>query len=1265
MICSPDNIINLGDTYYMDYNIPINDFTGGGIIGHVFSYQIPSNLSGTCYWGGYVDAGTYWTESNENNNALIGNSVIIQGSPPTTPILSYPANGSTLNDPTPDLTWNSTQNTNYYWIQVDNNSNFSSPESESSNVNGFVWTPNPLSDGTYYWHVKAHGINGSWSDWSSTWSFTIGTLPDIDVMPTSITINQPEVSTGNSPSHVFVDNSMNNPINLAVQGQNELTDHIMGCIIPDSIVEYWKNHASPMFYPDAAITTIDWSANDSPVKQQGGCGSCWAFAATAYIENLGVQTDLSEQAVVSCSGAGDCSGGYFHNALVFYQSTGIPHETCYPYIAMNGNCNDMCQNPTFKERITTVSNELWGIATVDNLKSQLQSGPLVVRMLVPTDNTFNGYPGYTGGIYNYNGGVIPQTEGHAVLLVGYDDAQQCFKVKNSWGPSWGESGYFRIAYDDVTDDVQFGSYAVNGSGVYTQNFSSDSFTISNLGNGNLTITSILDNEDWLTISGYPSTPFSIFPSGSQNISVDVNWSLVGSSTQTGIITIASNDPDEPSVTVQVTAIPASCTLTVTPPNQPVAYTAGAINFTVATNCSWTAVSNQTWCTVTPSGIGNGTIVATYSQNPNTSQRIANITVTVTGLTPVVVTVTQAGAPCTLTVTPPNQPVAYTAGTTNFAVASNCSWTAVSDQIWCQVTTSSGNENGLIVADYEGNTSTNQRIANITITALGTTGSPQIVTVTQSGTFPAHFPFDGGNPADPVWTIYLSQATLDDMDLLPMDEIAIFDGSAIVGAFRLTEVLTPGNVTDNYITAFKTLTNGPGYAPGHSYSFKCWDADTQMEHDYANVSLLNPWGDAYTGNVFPENDGEYSIADIDFLTAVTHSYNLNTGYQFISSYVTPSNPDMPVVLAELMNNNLSFVRSSGGDMFRKLGPNWVNNIGNWVITEGYLIKMNAPDDFGITGTPVDPLTPINLNTGYQFISYFHDYPMDASAAFAGIMNDNLSFIRNSGGDMLRKLGPNWVNNIGNVNPGEGYLVKMNAPATLIYPAGTKSESIKNNVAIRHFDFEGGNAADPVYTIYISDATINGYSLQSGDEIGVFDGQTLVGSLALTQTPTSENQFENAIPVFATLNSGEGFMANHPVTFKLWSQGQEYEGINVTLSNPYGDAYTGNVFPNSDGVYSIASLTATLTGINSLDRTEVAVYPNPSNGTFTLELKSVQSQNFDVKIFNSLGVVVYQQLNIAANGKYSAVISSGDLPEGIYTLTVTGKDANYIRKIVIKK
>ncbi|MFZ4398657.1 MAG: BACON domain-containing protein [Bacteroidales bacterium] len=96
---------------------------------------------------------------------------------------------------------------------------------------------------------------------------------------------------------------------------------------------------------------------------------------------------------------------------------------------------------------------------------------------------------------------------------------------------------------------------------------------------------------------------------------------------------------------------AACNLSVTPANQNAASTpAGSVNFTVTTNCSWTAVSNQTWCTITPSGSGNSTITANYSINSTNSPRSANITVTVSGFSPQIVTLTQSALP-TIVITP--------------------------------------------------------------------------------------------------------------------------------------------------------------------------------------------------------------------------------------------------------------------------------------------------------------------------------------------------------------------------------------------------------------------------------------------------------------------------------------------------------------------------------------------------------------------------------------------------------------------------------------
>ena len=160
--------------------------------------------------------------------------------------------------------------------------------------------------------------------------------------------------------------------------------------------------------------------------------------------------------------------------------------------------------------------------------------------------------------------------------------------------------------------------------------------------------------------------------------------------------------------------------------------------------------------------------------------------------------------------------------------------------------------------------------------------------------------------------------------------------------------------------------------------------------------------------------------------------LSEGYSFISSRIIPEDPDMLIVMTSVLNENLDFIRNSQGQTLRKIGPNWVNGIGDWIVEEGYLVKMFAGNSFLIEGDAVDPVLPISLTTGFQFVSYFPEIQINALIAFETILGDNLDFIRNSQGQTLHKIGPNWVNGIGVCNPGEGYLVKMLADDILIYP-----------------------------------------------------------------------------------------------------------------------------------------------------------------------------------------------------------------------------------------
>ena len=380
----------------------------------------------------------------------------------------------------------------------------------------------------------------------------------------------------------------------------------------------------------------------------------------------------------------------------------------------------------------------------------------------------------------------------------------------------------------------------------------------------------------------------------------------------------------------------------------------------------------------------------------------------------------------------------------------------------------------------------------------------------------HFNFNGGRA--PFWTLYVGGATLNNIDLVAGDEIAIFDGFYMVGAFTLDQVCTPDNQFDNNLTAWGTVLGGIGYTPGNPVSFKCWDESEQVEVAVFEVSYFDPYGDAWTQNIFPPDDGEYSVVQFNFeilpegaisgtvksalsneviegaivkientsyqtvtssdgtyliegLQPITYNitananrfypqtkfaqqvisgetiiidfdlepiifnqaYNLESGYQFISSQIILENPDMMEVVSEILTDDLQYVRNSEGMMLRKIGPNWVNGIGDWIETEGYLVKYNGTGQFSISGEIIPPTTPIILSTGYQLVSYLPIYEMDAMDAFASIIGENLIYIRNSEGEILQKIGPNWINGIGNSVPGQAYLIKMNSDDVLIYPA----------------------------------------------------------------------------------------------------------------------------------------------------------------------------------------------------------------------------------------
>ncbi|MEI7662207.1 MAG: BACON domain-containing carbohydrate-binding protein [Bacteroidota bacterium] len=251
------------------------------------------------------------------------------------------------------------------------------------------------------------------------------------------------------------------------------------------------------------------------------------------------------------------------------------------------------------------------------------------------------------------------------------------------------------------------------------------------------------NTDWTVSSN--ANWCTTAPSGSGNgtivASFTENLAVTGRSASI-TVTVASLPPQ----TVTVTQAGAAPTLTVMPPNQIVPSPAGATNFTVTSNTDWIAVSNAGWCSVTPAGTGNGVIAAAVLENLTIYQRVAAVTVSVNGLAPVTVTVTQDGAAPLLAVTPPNQDVPAAAGTTSFTVTSNTTWSASCDAGWC-VITSAGSGNGVINADYSGNLLVTQRVAHITVSVSAIASIT--VTVTQNGALPSLSVAPSGRNVSPL------------------------------------------------------------------------------------------------------------------------------------------------------------------------------------------------------------------------------------------------------------------------------------------------------------------------------------------------------------------------------------------------------------------------------------------------------------------------------------------------------------------------------------
>ncbi|MGA1796143.1 MAG: C1 family peptidase [bacterium] len=241
----------------------------------------------------------------------------------------------------------------------------------------------------------------------------------------------------------------------------------------------WMEEGPTVYTAGVNDTSFDWRSEGvvTPIKNQGSCGSCWAFAAVGAMESYLLKigdprgNDLSEQLVVSCDTSNyGCCGGYMDRAYNYLTLNGTTDEACLIYNP-SGYCScfwNMCRSYTsrctqkcgdWQDRAVTIPGWEWvpdplnetldenGVAIgVRNINTALQQhGPIPCGMFVYED-----FYSYTGGVYRHLTGAY--VGGHAVIIVGCgeEDGVGYWIIKNSWSTDWGEDGFCRIQFFDCS-----------------------------------------------------------------------------------------------------------------------------------------------------------------------------------------------------------------------------------------------------------------------------------------------------------------------------------------------------------------------------------------------------------------------------------------------------------------------------------------------------------------------------------------------------------------------------------------------------------------------------------------------------------------------------------------------------------------------------------------------------------------------------------------------------------------------------------------------
>ncbi|MCF8373217.1 MAG: T9SS type A sorting domain-containing protein [Bacteroidales bacterium] len=548
-----------------------------------------------------------------------------------------------------------------------------------------------------------------------------------------------------------------------------------------------------------------------------------------------------------------------------------------------------------------------------------------------------------------------------------------------------------------------------------------------------------------------------------------------------------------------------------------------------------------------------------------------------------------------------------------------------------------------------NGATTEDLANIfagyyTVTVTDANGCAALISLMINSPLPI--------PLPPVVTTNMHEINVPSNAIITLDGSPVAYGSILVVFRDSAGTMVPGGYgywsgMASVVLAYGADGVNPGFAVGEGFTWKLFDA-ASLEYYSGTVTYNN----SYPNLGLFAAGGTSGIYGAEFLSIYTQNIAMPLGWSIFSTFISPLAPDIQDLLATVVGN-IIIVKSGTGLVYWPLYN--LDNINNIIVGQGYQVKTSLACVADFVGYPIEPqITPLSLPNGWSILGYLRQSPMAIVPIFSnqGMVNAPftppgiLIIAKDDGGSIYW---PQYgLDNIGTMDPGEGYQIKLAVPApqthfTFTYPSNSQTSSAPSKASkVEPVKYTNKVNTGNNMTIGIPENVWN-IVPQTGDEVGVFnvDGK-LVGSAVYTGGHT-------AITVWGDdelTEKVDGAVENTPLTLRYFDAATSTEQV-IEVQK----------WESGNGMYSVNAIA--IVGKLTISKTSsYALYqnmPNPFNATTEIRFSIPEDAQVNISVYNVLGDRIAEIVSRSFEaGEHTVQFNANELPSGNYFYKMIAND-----------